>query len=145
MTETTDAVSTRTGSLSTLRLAELQQLATSMGIPVSAKMRKADLVSAIREERGASSRPTARSSAAPQPRREESAQQPARNEPAEQPRRDESSAQAAPEKAGPEKAGPESAASPTGAPETPDGDPDLTDSIQAALDRAQAQRDEVGS
>ncbi|WP_122260976.1 transcription termination factor Rho [Ornithinimicrobium cerasi] len=50
MTDTTNA--TRTGSLSTLRLAELQQLASSMGITVDAKMRKADLVSAIRGQHG---------------------------------------------------------------------------------------------
>ena len=56
MTEITDAAATKTGSLSTLRLAELQQLASSMGISVSAKMRKADLVSAIREQRGGGAR-----------------------------------------------------------------------------------------
>lgn len=53
MTEITSAAPATTGSLSTLRLAELQQLATSMGISVNAKMRKADLVSAIRQQRGA--------------------------------------------------------------------------------------------
>ncbi|WP_022924406.1 transcription termination factor Rho [Serinicoccus marinus] len=52
MTEITDAGATRTGALSTLRLAELQQLASGMGITVNPKMRKADLVSAIREQRG---------------------------------------------------------------------------------------------
>ncbi|ANS78659.1 Transcription termination factor Rho [Serinicoccus hydrothermalis] len=52
MTEITDASATRTGALSTLRLAELQQLASGMGITVNPKMRKADLVSAIREQRG---------------------------------------------------------------------------------------------
>jgi len=52
VTEITDASATRTGSLSTLRLAELQELASGMGIAVNNKMRKADLVSAIRERRG---------------------------------------------------------------------------------------------
>ncbi|WP_299518546.1 transcription termination factor Rho [uncultured Serinicoccus sp.] len=52
MTEITDAGATRTGALSTLRLAELQELASGMGITVNNKMRKADLVSAIREQRG---------------------------------------------------------------------------------------------
>ncbi|MFK5633246.1 transcription termination factor Rho [Ornithinimicrobium sp. LYQ103] len=52
MTETTQAAAATTGSLSALRLAELQQLASSMGISVDAKMRKADLVSAIRDRRG---------------------------------------------------------------------------------------------
>jgi transcription termination factor Rho len=52
VTEITDAAATKTGSLSTLRLAELQQLASTMGISVNAKMRKADLVSAIRDQRG---------------------------------------------------------------------------------------------
>ena len=52
MTEITDASATRTGALSTLRLAELQELASGMGITVNNKMRKADLVSAIRERRG---------------------------------------------------------------------------------------------
>ena len=36
MTEITDAAATKTVSLSTLRLAELQQLASSMGITVDA-------------------------------------------------------------------------------------------------------------
>ncbi|HSP59443.1 MAG TPA: transcription termination factor Rho [Ornithinimicrobium sp.] len=52
MTDISQAGTTRTGALSTLRLAELQQLASSMGIAVNAKMRKADLVSAIRDRRG---------------------------------------------------------------------------------------------
>ena len=52
VTDISQAAATRTGALSTLRLAELQQLASSMGISVNAKMRKADLVSAIRERRG---------------------------------------------------------------------------------------------
>ena len=55
MTETTDAATgTKNGSLSSMRLADLQSLAGGMGIPVHSKMRKADLVSAIREARGGS-------------------------------------------------------------------------------------------
>ncbi|MGB7449837.1 MAG: transcription termination factor Rho [Ornithinimicrobium sp.] len=55
MTETTDvATGAKNGSLSSMRLADLQSLAGGMGIPVHSKMRKADLVSAIREARGGS-------------------------------------------------------------------------------------------
>ncbi len=53
MTETTTAESTtKTGALSAMRLGELQDLAGTMGISVSRGMRKADLVSAIRDARG---------------------------------------------------------------------------------------------
>ncbi|HET7303293.1 MAG TPA: transcription termination factor Rho [Segeticoccus sp.] len=59
MTDTTDVAPTagaadaprRSGALSTMRLAELQGLASSMGISGTAKMRKSDLVSAIRARR----------------------------------------------------------------------------------------------
>ena len=119
MTETTDAVPTRTGSLSTLRLAELQQLAASMGIAVNPKMRKADLVSAIREQRGAAGRPAERS-AAPHETSE-------RSEPTPE----------APEQAAEQDAGESSNRAPSD-----DSVQDPTDGIQAALDRAQAQRDE---
>ncbi|HKJ12826.1 MAG TPA: transcription termination factor Rho [Ornithinimicrobium sp.] len=55
MTDTTDvATGTKNGALSSMRLADLQSLAGGMGIPVHSKMRKADLVSAIREARGGS-------------------------------------------------------------------------------------------
>ncbi len=53
MTDTTKtAAPTKSGSLSAMRLAELQGLAGSMGIAVSPKMRKADLVQAIKERQG---------------------------------------------------------------------------------------------
>ncbi len=56
MTETTDVAATsKTGSLSAMRLADLQRMAGGMGISVSPKMRKADLVSAIRGAQGSSS------------------------------------------------------------------------------------------
>ena len=42
----------RSGALSAMRLAQLQQLASSMGISGTAKMRKSDLVAAIRDHRG---------------------------------------------------------------------------------------------
>ncbi|UFU02144.1 transcription termination factor Rho [Ruania suaedae] len=42
----------RSGALSTLRLAELQALAAEMGIAGTGRMRKSDLVAAIREARG---------------------------------------------------------------------------------------------
>ncbi|PFG20302.1 transcription termination factor Rho [Serinibacter salmoneus] len=54
MTETTDTAARSGGSLSTLRLAELQKLAGEMGISGTGKMRKSDLVTAIREARGGS-------------------------------------------------------------------------------------------
>ncbi|QFG67819.1 transcription termination factor Rho [Ornithinimicrobium pratense] len=129
MTETTDAVPTRTGSLSTLRLAELQQLASSMGITVNAKMRKADLVSAIRAGGGAG--PAGRSAAAQE--REQGGDQREQRATGRQEQRDQSrehspdEIQAAPA----QEAG--SGASTTGQ--------DPADSLEAALDRAQAQRD----
>ncbi|MGB5950878.1 MAG: Rho termination factor N-terminal domain-containing protein, partial [Ornithinimicrobium sp.] len=53
MTDTIDAAPrAKTGSLSAMRLADLQGLASGMGIAVSPKMRKADLVSAIRSAQG---------------------------------------------------------------------------------------------
>ncbi len=54
MTDTTDiaAPSRSNNSLGAMRLAELQSMAGSMGIAVSPRMRKADLVSAIRERGG---------------------------------------------------------------------------------------------
>ncbi len=65
MTETTDvAASAKTSSLSAMRLADLQSLAGGMGLSVNSKMRKADLVSAIRNARGGSAPKTASSAAA---------------------------------------------------------------------------------
>ena len=52
MTETTDTTAARGGSLTTLKLAELQQLAGSLGITGTSRMRKGDLVSAIQQARG---------------------------------------------------------------------------------------------
>ncbi|MGB3185409.1 MAG: transcription termination factor Rho [Ornithinimicrobium sp.] len=53
MTETIDvAPRAKTGSLSSMRLADLQGMASGMGIAVGPKMRKADLVSAIRSAQG---------------------------------------------------------------------------------------------
>ncbi|MGW3546323.1 transcription termination factor Rho [Janibacter hoylei] len=45
----------RSGALSSMRLAQLQQLASSMGITGTAKMRKSDLVAAIRAQQSGSS------------------------------------------------------------------------------------------
>ena len=47
----------RSGALSAMRLAQLQQLASSMGITGTAKMRKSDLISAIRAQQSGSSAP----------------------------------------------------------------------------------------
>ncbi|WP_345043770.1 Rho termination factor N-terminal domain-containing protein, partial [Georgenia daeguensis] len=57
MTETVDApttgsAATRGGSLTTMRLPELQALAGEIGLKGTAKMRKSDLIAAIREARG---------------------------------------------------------------------------------------------
>ncbi|WP_068325294.1 transcription termination factor Rho [Janibacter terrae] len=69
MTDTTTGASAetaeqprRSGALSAMRLAQLQQLASSMGITGTAKMRKSDLLAAIRERQSGSSAP-ARTSA----------------------------------------------------------------------------------
>ncbi len=48
----------RSGALSAMRLAQLQQLASSMGITGTAKMRKSDLISAIRTQQSGSSAPS---------------------------------------------------------------------------------------
>ena len=50
MTETSSAQP----SLSTMRLAELQSLAGSMGLKGTSRMRKSELVAAIRQARGSS-------------------------------------------------------------------------------------------
>ncbi len=67
VTDTTDvaAPARPTGSLSAMRVAELQSLASSMGIPVSPKMRKADLVQAIREHGGSARNGAGRRAQAP--------------------------------------------------------------------------------
>ena len=49
----------RSGSLTAMRLAELQGLASSMGIPGTAKMRKGDLVAAIKSRQNGDSGPVA--------------------------------------------------------------------------------------
>ncbi|MFX4285434.1 transcription termination factor Rho [Janibacter sp. G349] len=54
----------RSGALSAMRLAQLQQLASSMGITGTAKMRKSDLISAIRAQQSGSSAPAPAKSAA---------------------------------------------------------------------------------
>ena len=68
-TSGTDETPKRTGSLSTMKLAELQGLAGSLGLTGTAKMRKGDLVLAIRgRQSGASTPPSAAPvAAAPEP------------------------------------------------------------------------------
>ena len=51
-TTVTGGTQRRTTALSAMRLPELQAVASEMGIPGTAKMRKSDLVAAIRERRG---------------------------------------------------------------------------------------------
>ena len=57
----------RSGALSTMKVAELQGLAASMGITGTAKMRKGDLVAAIRARQNGDSGPVASSRAASAP------------------------------------------------------------------------------
>ena len=76
MTETTAveaAPARRSGSLTTLKVAELQGLASSMGISGTAKMRKGDLVEAIKARQGGRGEDAAR-------RPEGGAERPARSE-----------------------------------------------------------------
>ncbi|WP_201308987.1 Rho termination factor N-terminal domain-containing protein, partial [Puerhibacterium puerhi] len=66
MTNTTETRST-SGSLSSMRLAELQAMASQMGVKGTSKMRKGDLVEAIRTARsgGQPDKSTAAAPAAP--------------------------------------------------------------------------------
>lgn len=139
MTEITESAATKTGSLSTLRLAELQQLAGSMGIAVNAKMRKADLVSAIRERRGGQTGGDARTATTSRP--------PASEAPAAAPRATTTPTAERDGSAGPapgtqtpqaDRAGQDREAAAPAA-----GDP--ASGLQAALDRAQAEREGRGT
>ena len=89
MTDTTEAgvgTAPKRRGLTTMRLAELQQLAGTLGIPGTSAMRKGDLITAIREVEGAG-RPAARSRAASRPAtRAQAAAAPAPAETAEAPR-----------------------------------------------------------
>ncbi|WP_068262559.1 transcription termination factor Rho [Janibacter limosus] len=69
----------RSGALSAMRLAQLQQLASSMGITGTAKMRKSDLVTAIRAKQSGASAPAATSPA------KAATKAPAESAPADQP------------------------------------------------------------
>ncbi len=51
MTDTTDTRTTGSGSLSSMKLAELQAVASQMGVKGTSRMRKGDLVEAIRAQR----------------------------------------------------------------------------------------------
>ncbi|WP_048553377.1 Rho termination factor N-terminal domain-containing protein, partial [Nostocoides japonicum] len=55
----------RSGSLSALKLAELQGLASSLGISGTGKMRKSDLVEAIKARQGGAPAPQTARTAAP--------------------------------------------------------------------------------
>ena len=67
MTDTTDLAAApaadeaprRSGGLSTMRLAELQGLASSLGLSGTAKMRKGDLITAIKARQSGGSAPAA--------------------------------------------------------------------------------------
>ena len=94
MTETTNAESAteqaprRSGALSAMRIAQLQQLASSMGITGTAKMRKSDLVAAIKaKQSGAGESPATAPERAPRTSRRASsaAQSAPESAPAEQP------------------------------------------------------------
>ena len=66
MTDTTELAGApepaKRRGLTTMRLAELKDVAAGLGIPGTEKMRKGDLITAIRERQGGSA-PRARSSA----------------------------------------------------------------------------------
>jgi transcription termination factor Rho len=83
VTDTTDvaAPARPSGSLSAMRVAELQSLASSMGIPVSPKMRKADLVQAIRDHGGAARNGGGRRAQAPTTQPDPAAEAPATEAP----------------------------------------------------------------
>lgn len=110
MTDTTTGENTapetekprRSGALSAMRLAQLQQLASSMGISGTAKMRKSDLVAAIREQQSGSSAP----SSAPARKPAETDAAPAEKAPAEKAPADTAPVEAAPQQA-PERSGDE--------------------------------------
>ncbi|MDO5699795.1 MAG: Rho termination factor N-terminal domain-containing protein, partial [Dermatophilus congolensis] len=79
MTDTTEAgvgTAPKRRGLTTMRLAELQQLAGTLGIPGTSQMRKGDLITAIREVEGAG-RPAARRAASRPASRPAAAQAPA--------------------------------------------------------------------
>ncbi|XNQ40333.1 transcription termination factor Rho [Georgenia phoenicis] len=65
MTEQLDATAARGGSLSTMKLAELQTLAAGMGLKGTTRMRKSDLVAAIRDARTSGSRSSSSSTETP--------------------------------------------------------------------------------
>ena len=60
-------------ALSTMRLAELQQLASSMGLKGTSRMRKSELVAAIRGEGSDAARSSARSSSSEAPAQQDAA------------------------------------------------------------------------
>ena len=62
---TSGASPRRSGALTAMRLAELQGLASSMGISGTAKMRKGDLVAAIKARQNGESGPASCRAAAP--------------------------------------------------------------------------------
>ena len=95
MTETSSAQP----SLTTMRLAELQQLASSMGLKGTSRLRKSELVAAIREAGPASAAPTRAArkaaSATKAPAQPTASAQPAEGEEQPRPRRRRATAPAA--------------------------------------------------
>ncbi|MBM6400656.1 transcription termination factor Rho [Phycicoccus sp. MQZ13P-5] len=84
----------RSGALSAMRLAELQGLASSMGISGTAKMRKGDLVAAIRARQNGESGPASEE----RPRRERRAEAPATRRDDSAPAREEGAREERPER-----------------------------------------------
>ena len=72
---TQDEKPRRSGALGTMKVAELQGLAASMGITGTAKMRKGDLVTAIKDRQSGAGAPARRT--APQQERPAQAEAPA--------------------------------------------------------------------
>jgi transcription termination factor Rho len=110
-------------NLASLRVAELQALATQAGIPGAARLRKGELVSALTAMQNPSAAPAAPAAESTQAEQTPAEQTPAEQTPAEQitpePVMPEQAAQqqAAPEQAAPEQAAPEQAAPQQAAPE----------------------------
>ena len=104
----------RSGALSTMKVAELQGLAASMGISGTAKMRKGDLVAAIKDRQSGGSAA---------PRREPVAERPA--------------TQSTPPTTEPTTSAPDSA------PDSAQGDPSRGDSPRAGAEQARAARQQA--
>ena len=139
----------RSGALSTMKVAELQGLAASMGIAGTAKMRKGDLVAAIKDRQSGGSSPR-RDVAAERPAERTAARPAAEAAPAAAAPVAESTRSEAPrsESSRPESSRSEgqrsaSARSETPRSESPQGDSTRSESPRAGAEQARAQRQQA--